>query len=116
MADVVGLTIIKKFTYRGDVNEEWSNTYHLTGAIPEGSGAWNAVFESVADQEIACYPPTSIIVRAYGYDSDADNATAVWTRNLTEEDSEIAGGLTGWGSQPKAPGDAAAWVRWDTGR
>ena len=116
MADKVGLTIVKRFTYRGDDHEEWSNTYHLTGDIPADSSAWHAVFSSVADAESLLYPPTTEIVRAYGYDSDADDATAVWTLDLVESESPIPGALTGWGTQPKAPGDSAAWVRWKTSR
>src|SRR6266576_5818486 len=104
MASVVGLTIIKRFTYRGDENEEWSNTYHLSGAVPADSAAWDDLFGLVAANEKQVYPPTTLITRAYGYDSDADNAPAVWTKDLRAADEEIPGGLTGWGTLLKAPG------------
>src|SRR6266576_2358533 len=34
------LTIVKRFNYRGDVDEEFSNTYHFSGTTPADAAAW----------------------------------------------------------------------------
>lgn len=112
MASVVGITLIKKFTYRGDTNEEYSNHYYLTGAIPADSAAWHTLMDALIAQEKTVYPNTVTVVRAYGYDSDAEDATAVEVYTPTP----VAGTLTlGTGDGP-APGDAAVVARWKTTR
>lgn len=117
MAAVVGLTIVKAFTYRGDANEEWSNQYWLTGPIPSDSIAWRALFDSVCATEKTLYEPPCRIVRGYGYDSDVENAPAVWSVDLTvAPNAPITGTFTGHEGLADAPGDAAVWVRWKTSR
>lgn len=114
MADVVGLTIIKRFGYRGNLNEEWSNHYYLTGAIPADATAWNALIDALVAQEKTCYPSASSVVRAYGYDSDADNATAVYVRDMSG--APVNGTLTVGTGDKVMPGDCAVIARWKTSR
>lgn len=113
MATVVGLTLVKKMTFRGDTTEEFSNTYHFTGSVPADSTAWAALRDALITQEKTCYASNVYVIRAYGYDSDAENASAVYVSDFSG--SPIAGTLSGSGGQGIA-GDQAAWVRWKTSR
>lgn len=109
------LTIVKKFTYRGDASEEWSNTYAFEGADPADSAAWLALFNALVTQEKTLYPATVTVVRGYGYTSDAADAVAVWSRDLVAAGATVAGTHPS-GGEPSLPGDAAAWIRWKTSR
>lgn len=116
MASVVGLTVIKKMSYRGNANEEWSNDYHLTGSIPSDAAAWRTLFDALVAQEKTVYPSDVTVVAGYGYDSDDPAAHAVWSVDLTvSPDSPVAGTLNRSTGYP-SPGDAAVWVRWKTSR
>lgn len=116
MATVVGMTLVKRFSYRGDTQEEFSNTYHFSGSVPADTTAWNALRDALVAQEKTCYTSNAVIVRVYGYDSDADDATAVYVHDyLAGGGSGIAGTLTGTG-RVATPGDTAYWVRWKTSR
>lgn len=112
MASVVGITLVKKMTYR-TLYEEWSNTYHLTGSVPASTAAWDTLVDALIAQEKTCYPADHSVVRAYGYDSDADDATSVYVRDLSA--TPVAGTMATTGGT-KTAGDAAAWVRWKTSR
>lgn len=115
MAAQTGITIIKRFTYRG-VAEDWSNQYWFTGSVPADATAWRALFDALVTQEKTCYHSGVTVVHGYGYDSDADGATSVWSVDLTvSPDTPVAGTAT-YSSDPLAPGDAAGWVRWKTSR
>jgi hypothetical protein len=116
MASQVGLTVVKRFSYRGDASEEYSNTYHLTGDVPADAAAWRTLFDALVVVEKACYDAGTTVVRGYGYDSDADDATAVWSVDLTvSPNTPVAGTLTVTGAK-QAPGDCAVWARWKTSR
>jgi hypothetical protein len=116
MAAQVGLTIVKRFTYRTDASEEFSNTYHLTGSVPADAAAWRTLFNALVVVEKAVYDSTVSVIRGYGYDSDADDATAVWSVDLTvSPDTPVAGTLVVSGAV-RTPGDCAVWARWKTSR
>jgi hypothetical protein len=66
MASLVGLTIVKRFPYRGDANEEWSNQYHLTGSIPADSTAWKTLADALIAEEKKLYTSGTKVIRAYG--------------------------------------------------
>lgn len=115
MAARVGVTTVKRMSYRGDPNEEWSNTYWFTGSIPADSAAWKALVDALIVQEKTLYTGSSTFIRAYGYDSDLDTAVAVWSRDYLAAGDSVAGtALTTGGTYPA--GDQAAWVRWKTSR
>jgi len=116
MADVVGLTLVKKFTYRGNANEEFSNTYYLSGSLPADAAAWRTLFDALVTQEKTLYASTVSVIRGYGYSSDAIDAAAVWSVDLrVSPETPVAGTLSMSGAIPPA-GDQAAWVRWKTSR
>jgi hypothetical protein len=113
MAAVVGLTIVKKFTYRGNAAEEWSNQYWFDGAIPADTAAWDALEAALVAQEKTVYSNHTFVVASYGYDSDADNAHAVYVRDRSA--APVAGTLV-TGGVPALPGDTAAMLAWKTSR
>jgi len=115
MAAVVGLTIVKKMHYRGDNNEEYSNQYWLTGSIPADSTAWKALADALIAAEKLVYTGDVWTVRAYGYDSDAVDATSVWSYDYEAATATVPGTLA-QGSGILCPGDDAVWVRWKTSR
>jgi len=118
--DVFGLVLIKRFQYRGDTNEEWSNKYWLSGPIPNTSQEFKAQADALAQMESACYTLRTHIVRAYGYnafetDPHADVIPAVWSYDYEAQGEEIAGRLiTNTGRA--FSGDQAGVVVWKTDR
>jgi len=116
MASVVGMTLVKRFTYRGDTTEEFSNTYHLSGAIPADTAAWDALRDALVTQEKTCYTNQTSVVRIYGYDSDADDATAVYVYDYLAGGGSGVSGTCAPSTLIRAPGDCAVWVRWKTSR
>lgn len=112
---VVSVTLIKKFTYRSDSEEEWSNTYFLSGSEPADSTAWKALADALIAQEKLCYTSASVVVRAYGYNSDADLRSAVWSYDYAAASASVPGSLATTGGAVAA-GDAAAVLEWKTSR
>jgi hypothetical protein len=68
--------------------------------------------DALITEEKKLYPSYVTVVRAYGYDSDVDNADSVYQSTLG---TPVAGTLVP-SSGTQAPGDAAVWVRWTTSR
>lgn len=120
-----GMTVIKRFTYRGDSTEEFSNTYWFTGSTPADDTAWTALWTALTNQEKtlhsvrisgdAVYDKPKI-VRGYGYSSDADDREAVWQIDLTAG-TPIAGTFDVLSNNSiMQGGDTASWIRWKTSR
>jgi len=116
MAAQTGLTVVKRFPYRGDTTEEFSNTYHFTGSVPSDATAWRALFDALVTQEKTIYSSVTHVYRGYGYDDDADDATAVWSVDLSVSPETPVAGTLSVGTDIKAPGDSAVWCRWKTSR
>lgn len=110
------LTLIKKFTYRGNPTEEYSNRYYLSGADPSTSADWLALFNALATAEKPLYASNVVIVRGYGYDSDDSKANNVWSRDLTAVGNTTIPGTTNFSAATTLPGDSALWIRWKTNR
>lgn len=108
MPDTPSITLIKRFTYRGQA-EEWSNTYHFNGTTPANAAAWKTLADALKTQEATCLPPGHVYVRAYGYDAGNEHSVAqidyVALGGALVEGSLITAGLT------KLPGDAAVQLR-----
>jgi len=115
VAAVTGLITIKSFTYRGVAGEEFSSAYHFKGPPPADSASWSQLATDVWTCESKIYGPDVHLVRAYGYNDDAENAQHVWSNDYT------AGG-TGPGIPGSRllannmAGDQAACVWWRTAR
>lgn len=110
------LVIIKRFTYRGDATEEYSNKYFYLGSDPADATAWRAFFDAVVLQEKTLYPAAVSVVGGYGYDSDSEDATAVWTVDLTVSPNVVVPGTLSTGAGVYSAGDDAVWIRWGTSR
>lgn len=110
------LTVIKRFTYRGNANEEWSNTYAFTGATPADSSAWRTLFDALVTEEKKVYSNTTSVVGGYGYDSiPAKGDHAIWSVDLTVTPNVVVPGTLPLAGDPFS-GDQAAWVRWGLDR
>lgn len=112
MPDMPSITLIKKFTYRGN-NEEWGNTYHFSGTTPVDAAAWKTLADALAAEEKKLLDTGCSIVRAYGYEAGNENSVAqidYAAAPLTPivGTMPITGGVL-------APGDCAATCRWFTG-
>lgn len=108
-----GITTIKRFNYRGDPNEEFSNTYHSAAAIPDDDTFRNWVADIVNEEAKVLLTEVSII-RAYGYADTDKPSNFVWDFTVTP--SDIVPGLFPATGATITPGDTAYWCRWDTGR
>lgn len=115
MAAVTGVTLVKRFNYRGDATEEFSNQYWLSGAVPTGSTPWKALADALIAQEKGVYPADVVVVRAYGYATDVESDPAVWSYDYLGAAATVAGTFPP-GALSRAPGDAAMWIRWKTDR
>lgn len=126
MAQQVGMTTIKRITYRGDTNERYSNNYWFTGSTPVDSAAWRALFDALILVEKACYPNSCSVVGGYGYDDNTGHrpedptgtpvSPAVWSVDLTVTPNTPVVGTCVRGTNLDGPGDDAVWVRWKTSR
>lgn len=114
MAAVTGLTLIKRFPYRGDPNEEFSNTYHLIDPPPGDDASWKLVAQDIWNHEKLIHQGTVHWTRAYGYDSDDPHAHAVWSWDLGLEGVEQPGTMAIGGTG--MAGDQAAVAYWKTDR
>lgn len=115
MASVTGLTIVKRFTYRDDPTEEFSNTYHFKSPPPSTPAAWGTLLNSALVEEKKVFPVTTTYARAYGYDSDDPNAHHVFSWDWTLSPPAPTGSYPGGAGLPIA-GDQAACCEWLTSR
>lgn len=113
MAEVTGITLVKKFTYRGDALEEFSNQYFLTQAPPSTPATWHSLVDALVVEEKKVFPSTVIYQRAYAYNSDAPDATTVDVYDLG---GSITGTCTVGTNDRQMPGDVAVVGAWKTSR
>jgi hypothetical protein len=112
---VMGLTVVKQFTYRGDGTEEWSNKYFLTGPPPDDEISWQQAFDDLCSHELHLYTPSSAIMAGYGYNDNDEHAHAVWSVDYRGT-AGVPGDLTLTGAEHKVAGDQAAMIEWRTSR
>jgi hypothetical protein len=114
---VCGLTIIKRFSYRGDVNEEWSNHYQFSGATPADAAAWRTLFDALVLQEKTLYAPPNAVIAGYGYDRTPKKGDhALWAVDLRVPPNSVVPGTLVPGLGNPMPGDSAVWIRWGLDR
>lgn len=115
MAAVTGLTIVKRFLYRGNVDEEFSNTYHFKNAPPGDDPSWTVLMNDAINHEKAIFPTDVQFVRVYGYNSDDPNAHHAFVHDFTIPGPPPAGTMPSITGNRMA-GDQAACVAWKTSR
>lgn len=111
-----GIVIIKSFAYRGEAAEKWSNKYYYLGADPADATAWRTFFDQIVAEEKKLYKSNVTVVGGYGYDSDSDAATAVWSVDLTVSPNTPVPGTYAPATVQALSGDTANWIRWGTSR
>jgi hypothetical protein len=104
------ITIVQSFLYRGQP-EEFSNKYHFLGPAPGDDTSWEALTSNLVDALRAFNTSAVTFHRAYGY-NDGDQPS-VWSYDWTVPGPPPAGNIT-TPTTPVPPGDAAAWLRFDT--
>jgi hypothetical protein len=113
--NIATMTIVKRFTYRGDNNEEFSNTYHFLGAVPTTDAEWLSMANGIIGHEEPIYDGAVTFVRAIGHDSTDPGAIAKFDHDFTSPGPPPAGTFVGTGGVHGA-GDQAACVEWLTDR
>lgn len=116
MPTATGLILVKKFNYRGDAEEEWSNRYWFTGLIPASDAEWEVLADTIKITELACYSPGSAVVRAYGYNNSDPHSPTVWVKDYEATGAPAAGTLTGSAGALLMSGDQAGMTSWRTNR
>lgn len=112
MPDTPSITLVKKFTYRGN-REEWSNTYHFSGTTPANAAAWKTLADAIIAEEKLCFTGEVSWVRAYGYEAGNENSVAQIDYEMAPL-TPVVGSATGI-SDRLVGGDVAATTRWWTG-
>jgi hypothetical protein len=113
--NIATMTIVKRFTYRGNNSEEFSNTYHFLGPVPTTPAEWLALANGVYARELPIFGPTVFVVRAIGHDSTEPGAVATFDHDYTTPGPPPAGTFSGPGGY-FGSGDQAACVQWLTDR
>lgn len=98
--------VVKKFMYRGDPLQEWSNRYYFDGGAPADTAAWHALFDELVLREKVFFKADVTIIGCHGYAPGSEVAVA-------NKDYTQAGTATYTGSYP-TPGDCAAVLRMAT--
>lgn len=99
------LKVTKQFTYRG-VTRKWSNKYHLDHTSIDTQAHFNTLADAVVTAEKAIYDSGTTIVQVDYY--APGSAVSVWNRTYS------TAGTGTFGAGARAPGDAAALVRYTT--
>jgi len=106
------VTIVKDFSYRGNV-EEWSNSYMLTGTTPTTDAAWKTLFDAIIASEKNCYNSATRVVRAMGYKATENFVT--YSYDYKGAAQTVAGATNAGPNGQLWAGDQAAWLRMRVG-
>jgi hypothetical protein len=114
VATQLGITLVKKMTYRGDPNEEWSNTYWFDGTPPTTQTQAQSFVDDLASHEKTLVLGTVTYLKAYVFNDNAPTAHAAFVVPSFTSGPITGTMTTGTGTYPA--GDQAAWIRWLTSR
>lgn len=112
MATVTGLTLVKTFTYRGNANEQFSNTYHFTSAPPTSDGQWLSVANQIVAIEQLVFPASVSFHSATGHSTDNPHDPATFSHDYTLTPPAPVGTYVPSASEFPIAGDQAAFVWW----
>lgn len=109
-----GVVTVQKFKYRG-VDEEWSQKYHFTGDHPSDDAGWIALIGALLPLIQVINTDRVTLIRAYGYNTTDPGHAADYVYECADHGGVLVGDQN-TSIADVAPGDAASWVRWKTGR
>jgi hypothetical protein len=104
------LTIVKRFKYRGE-DEDWSNTYFMTGDLPTSPASWKTLADAAIAEEVALYDSSVSVIKAIGH--EAGQSVAVWSYDYLANSATTPGTFATSGGVIQS-GDTAGWLRWST--
>jgi hypothetical protein len=111
------LTVIKRFPYKTNPAEEWSNQYAFSGSTPPDPAGWRALFDALVAAEKLLYTARVQVIGGYGYDKVPKKGdSAIWALDLTVAPNSVVPGTLALSSNQPGGGDAALWVRWGLDR
>jgi hypothetical protein len=110
MAAVTTITLVKKFPYRGDPLEEFSNTYSFKGLPPGDAASWSVLVDDLVTIEKKVLLSSTTYTFAYGYNSDNEADHHVYSKDFAVPGPPPVGTLTSTGIT--MAGDQAACVEW----
>jgi len=112
MGALTGITLSQKFTYRGDPEEEFSNTYHFRDAPPSTTADWDTFAQALVDWVKTVLPADVQIVSAYGYNTDDAKPISVYSKDFTLAGVGIPGTFVPGVNDVRMAGDQAAHMNW----
>lgn len=105
MPTAAGAVVIKKqFAYRGGT-QVFSNRYWFNGGVPADNTAWNTLFDNVVAAEKLIYDAGITIIEAVGY--VGGSTISAHSKSYTTAGTAVY-------TNPRAPGDCAALLRFST--
>lgn len=100
------IKVVKRFTWKG-VTKDWSNRYYFTDLVPADTTKWTTFSDAIVTAEKAVLGSGAVtIVQTLGYDAGSD--VAVFSKTYA------TGGTFIPGTNPAAPGEDAALIRYST--
>lgn len=106
-----GITLVKQFSYRGNPDEQWSNTYWFFSPAPSSAAEWNSLWVELWALEAQVIPSNSKLVQVYGYNDRTYRSHAVFDETL---DPGTPGQFPPPADGVDFAGDQAARVGWKT--
>lgn len=113
MPDMPSITLVKRFTYRGKL-EEFSNKYHFSGTTPANDAAWKTLADGIIAAEKLTVPSFVEFIRAYGYNAGNEHSVAQIDYTVPPN-TVVVGTLSISAGNSWTSGDVAATIRWYTG-
>lgn len=111
--NITKLTVVKRFTYRGDATEEWSNGYVFKGLPPTTNAQWDSLRTQIVALELPILSDQTFVVRVIGHNSTDAGAVAVYEFDYTVPGPPPQGTFNG-AAGIRMAGDQAAVVEWLT--
>lgn len=112
MAPLTGVTMIKAFPYRDELEEEFSNTYHFRAAPPSTDADWMTLVNAVLAVEQTVFPPYVTFRRASCHATDNDSDPAVFSHDWTLTPPPPGGTFSANAADRPTAGDQAAFAWW----